>query len=436
MHRRSVSTQLLAPWRRTGESTSPRHARRRRTSKGLALLAAIVLPITISQLMPLSASASGPDTVQFTQTSGSSKAYFQYTPGDGSTVTTQNVTGGGGCSNPTLGASQTGKTKGSTAPILGWAASVYSNQTNYSGTATPAIVGAYNGRTGVCALSQNYSIDNVPQPSSGNSKWGVEELDFTPGTNSVDSGRSFDRATIHIQNNNSTSTTVHLVETSGGSPVAHQDCTIPGSAIAITDTKPDGVVCTGTDASLFGFDKIAIQAPNPGESVSVVQTSTFTLGGGQICTGDTISTASTDGSTSTDVVSASITLNGSTQYCKTYSNFAVSANQPGDYPNVMVFGGSSSQTLPGDDHFTTTIDWGDRPYCQPTECAPTEILLPDATQFTDQTFCPKADPPSTAAWCTTSQKFTYDDVNGTTMTHIVETWDGVGDPTTRRPGGP
>src|ERR1041385_2486487 len=98
MHRRTV-TDIFRGQRRLNRS---------RVYKGVVLLAVIALPITISDLLPIAAKAASPDTIQFTQTSGSSKAYFKYVPGDGSTVTTQNVTGGGGCSSPTIGKSQTG----------------------------------------------------------------------------------------------------------------------------------------------------------------------------------------------------------------------------------------------------------------------------------------------------------------------------------------
>ena len=47
--------------------------------------------------------------------------------------------------------------------------------------------------------------------------------------------------------------------------------------------------------------------------------------------------------------------------------------------------------------------------------------------FQVQTFCAAANPPATAPWCTTSQNYEYVTVNGTTFTHITETWDGLGD---------
>jgi len=437
MHDRSNPRRFRTPLRRA--TVESRHGRvsRGRASKGIALLAAIALPVTISQLLPLAAHAAGPDTVQFTQTSGSSKAYFKYVPGDGSTVTTQNVTGGGGCSNPTLGPAQTGKTQGSTDPILGFSAGAWFNQNDYSGAGASAIVGAYNGSTGVCALAQNYSIDNLAQPSSGNSKWGTEELDFSTGTNPVDAGRNFARATINVANNTATATHVDMIEMLNGQQIAAQTCSLGATTrshsptIVLADTKPDGVTCTGTDASVMGFDTVKIQVPDIGESVSVVSTSTFTLGGGQICDGQTISAS--DESGSSGKVSASLTLDAPSGTCKSYSNFAVSADYPdsnaaGDN-KVVIFSGTGGD-MPEGDHLLITIDWGYVANCEPGVCAPTMISFNNGQSYSPQTFCSAASS-ATPDWCTTSQKFSYVDVNGTTMTHIVETWDGVGDPATR-----
>lgn len=413
-------------------------------SKIIALLAVIVVPFAISDLAPMAASAAGPDTIQFTQTSGSSKAYFKYVPGDGSTATTQNITGGGGCSSPTLGNSVTGKTQGTTDALLGWAAGVWSSQTTYAaGGRSNAIVGAYNGETGVCAEGANFAIDNVPAPHNGNSSWGLEALDFTKGSNAVDKGRDFSRATINIANNNSTATTVHLVETLNGVVEGSQDCPLAGTAksnspaIVAADTKVAGSACTGTDPSFSGFDTIEIQVPNPGESVSVVQTSTFYLGGGKVCGGQTIN--ATDQSGTSGGISASLTLVGPSTDCKYYNSFAVSSNDPdpnaSGFPKAMIFSGVQGDTLPAGDHMITTIDWGPEPECAPTQCQPTQISF-DGTHYVPQTFCAAADPTNTTTpWCTTSQKFSYVTVNGVTMTDITETWDGTGDPTGRRPLG-
>lgn len=418
--------------------------RRRNVYRGLALLAAVSLPITLSELLPLTASATTPDQVLFTQTSGSSKAYFKYVPGGNtSNATTQNVTGGGGCSNPTLGPATTGKTQGSTAPILGWAANVWSSQNSYTaGGATAAIVGAYNGSTGVCALGQNFSIDNVPQPSSGNSKWGVEELDFTSGTNPVDANRPFKEAQINIANNTAKATMVHLVETLNGTQVADQYCKLGATtksnspAIVVADTTPDGTTCTGTDASFMQFDTVKIQVPtNAGDSVSVVQTSTFTLGGGTICGGQTVPATSQQGTSGQ--VSANLTLDAPGSDCKTYANFAVSddnvdPNAPSGYTRAVLFSGTG-QNLPSGDSMTTTVDWGDFPACDPTTCPVTWVTF-DGTTYVPQKFCSAAPYDADTPWCTVSKTFTDVDVNGTTMTHITETWSGVGDPTLRGPG--
>lgn len=437
------STRAFSLTRPTPSSAGAQRTRTgRRVSKALALLVAIVVPVAITELLPTTAHATGPDTVQFTQSSGSSKAYFKYVPGDGSTATTQNVTGGGGCSSPRLGAAQTGKTQGSTAPILGWAGQAWLSQTDYTpGGSSGAVVGAYNGSTGVCATGQNFSIDNVSQPSGGNSKWGLEELDFAAGSNPVDAGRPFTRATVNIINDTSTATTVHMIETLDGTQVASQDCLLAATtksnspSVVAADTTPNGTTCVGTDASFTAFDELKIQVPIAGESVSITQTSTFTLGGGKICGGQTVT--GSDQSGSSGGVSATLTLNAPGTDCKVYANFAVSANRPdpnlpGD-PKVVVFSGTG-QSLPAGDHITTTVDWGYQPACAPATCAPTLISFDGGQTYVPQTFCAAADPANTTTpWCTTTKKFSYVDVNGTTMTHVVESWDGVGDPALRNP---
>src|SRR5262249_47731427 len=89
------------------------------------------------------ASAStNPDTLVYSQQNGAKGQYLQYVPGDGSKVTTQSVTGAGGCATPNTAAQ----------PLLGFSAKNYPN--GYTNSSVPAIVGAYNSRTGVCATPQ------------------------------------------------------------------------------------------------------------------------------------------------------------------------------------------------------------------------------------------------------------------------------------------
>jgi hypothetical protein len=108
-------------------------------------------------------------------------------------------------------------------------------------------------------------------------------------------------------------------------------------------------------------------------------------------------------------------------------------------PKAVIFSGTGGD-LPSGSHITTSIDWGNVPYCTPsgadgtTACALTQIDFNDGTGAHDQTFCSAAPGPTGADWCTTSQKFSYvSDGNGGTLTHITETWDGIGDPSLGHP---
>lgn len=461
MQHRSQPTRFAFLSRRRGTHAAlPTHSPRRgRAKRGVAILALLATPVAVVQLAPLAASASGTgiDTIQFTQTSGSSKAYFKYIPGDGSTATTQNVTGGGGCSNPTIGKAITGTKQGTNDPILGWAAKDWASQTSYvTGGDTAAIVGAYNGETGVCAEAANFSIDNVAQPSSGNSHWGLEALDFSPGTNAVEgANRVFTRATINIANNTSNSTTVHLVETlTGQGVVGIQDCTVGPTtksnspAVVAADTKPGATAACSSikDPTFTTFDNVEIQVPTAGESVSVVQTSTFYLGGGKVCGGTPQTQADTSGSSGG--VSATIALVNSSDgsaapstVCKSYNNFAVTTSYPDpNDPKAVIFSGTGGN-LPSGIVISTKVDWGTVPYCTPdgtpdssgtpttSVCSPTLIDFNDGTDPQPQTYCSAPPGPTGASWCTTSRNYSYVSGGSVTLTHITETWAGKGDPT-------
>src|SRR6266581_1762585 len=52
------------------------------------------------QLGGATTTSTNPDTIQYVQTTGSSGTFIKYVPGDGSKVTNQSVTSGGGCPTP------------------------------------------------------------------------------------------------------------------------------------------------------------------------------------------------------------------------------------------------------------------------------------------------------------------------------------------------
>lgn len=198
--------------------------------------------------------ASGSDVVEYVQTTGNSGTYIQYVPGNGSAPTNESITGGGGCATPTP----------SGVPLLQLSASYYAS--GYSGPSTPAVVGAYKSRTGVCQISP---------------AWGIEQdeaLMFSVGTNALVDGRLFTAATIDLQGNDKSgvATQGELIETLAGKVVGHQN---------FASTLPQGTefpATTGTVAT--GFDQIEIETLSPSTgSLSVVgPTSTFTLGGAHV----------------------------------------------------------------------------------------------------------------------------------------------------------
>src|SRR5438094_12181 len=84
------------------------------------------------QLEGAAATSTNPDTIQYAQNNGANGTYIKYVPGDGSAPTSQAVTGGGGCSTPTVHG----------APVLRFSAKYYAN--GYSGSSVGATVGAFD----------------------------------------------------------------------------------------------------------------------------------------------------------------------------------------------------------------------------------------------------------------------------------------------------
>jgi hypothetical protein len=396
--------------------------RRRLLVAGIAVLA-LALPMAASSgggaslsFKAAPASATGPDTVQYVQTTGSSGTYIQYVPGNGTESTTESVTSGGGCATPSP----------SGIPLLGFSGSLYPDGTYTAGTQTPAIVGAYKQRTGVCSLGQAWSIDNVPTGTAP--KTGAEALDFSLGSNPLVAGRRFTRATLYLQRSDKLtgSVSVELVESLQGSPVASQCYGLGSTSTVQVDTNaPDNTVCpTAGDLSTSGFDTIEIRLLTNGGSVSVVgPSSTFYLTS-QICGTQQIQTSSSQDPTFGQVT-IGVTLSEPSTVCKSYAGFFAqqTVNPDGTVNKVAAFNSFGSAGT----HFVFTIDWGNRPYCTPDPktgpvCPPTQVSADNITYF-PQTFCAAA----TAGQlpCTTSKTYQYVTVNNTTYTHISETWDGL-----------
>lgn len=386
------------------------------TSRGPLIVVAALLSVLALATIAVSAigsptaqgATSTPDKVLYVQTTGSSGTYLQYVPGDGSKVTNQSVTSGGGCATPSP--------KG--VPLLGMSAKVYPS--GYSGGSSPAVVGAYKSRTGVCALGQAWQIE----PNEG--------LVFSVGTNSLVAGRTYAQAQIVLaRQDKSTSASdpavVQLITRLGGTTVGTKTVNLPGPA--------DTPVVADTGLSRTGFDSVEIQVLSPSTAgVSVVgPTSTFTFAN-KLCVTDTINTSSTDGTVSTGQVTDTITYvsNSTSPVCKSYTTFSAVVDD-GTGTRVVDFG---TQSTPGA-RLTSSVDWGLVPKCRPDnsgpepQCPVTTIDFNDGTGEHPQTFCTEANPPATPAWCTTGRSYEYVTVNGVEMTRVKETWSGFGDPTRR-----
>ena len=396
--------------------------RRRLLVAGIGVLA-LALPLAssgggVSSLLTAApASATGPDTVQYVQTTGSSGTYIQYVPGNGSKPTTESVTSGGGCATPSP----------SGVPLLAFSASTYPDSTYTAGTQTPAIVGAYKQRTGVCSLGQAWAIDNVPTgPQTG-----AEALDYTEGSNSLVAGRPFTRATLDLQRSDKLtgSVSVELVESLKGSQVASQCYGLPSTSTVQVDTNaPDNTVCPSTgDPAKSSFDTIEIRVLTNGGSVSVVgPSSTFYLAS-QICGTQQIQTTSSQDPIYGQVTFG-VTLSEPSTVCKSYAGFFSQQTVSPDGTSVSKLAAFNSFGSDGT-HFVFTLDWGNFPFCTPDGlagpvCPPTKVsLAADGSNAVPQTYCAAATVGQLP--CTVSKTYAYVTVNGTTYTHITETWDGL-----------
>jgi hypothetical protein len=373
-------------------------------------IAAVAASVSILQLGgPASASGTA-DKITYNQTTGNKGTYIQYVPGDGSKVTNESVTSGGGCATP--------NPQG--VPLLAFSAKYYAS--GYSGSSTDAIVGAYKARTGVCQITQAWSIEVN------------EALIFAPGANSLTTGREFSRAQIQLEREDKSTASdppavVQAVLRLGSTVVSTQNFSIAG---------PNGTQITLDTGSDFGFDSIELRVLSPSTgSISVVgPTSTFTFAN-QICPGETITDTSTEGSVSAGQVSASFTfVSAPGGACKSYTTFDASASD--STSSTLKSVKFLSQSLAGA-HMTATFDWGLFPYCRPDASADTDhpgaptcptTSVDFGSGFVTQTFCPPNGATVTTPWCTTSKHFDYvqDPADSSvTEVHITETWDGLGD---------
>jgi hypothetical protein len=378
-----------------------------------AAFATFLVATGVMGWVPLGGAAStvtpNPDTILYSQQTGNNGTYILYVPGDGSKTTKEGITSGGGCATP----SPVG------APLLNFGAKYYPN--GYANPSTGAIVGAFKSRTGVCQISQAWSIEVN------------EGLVFSVGSSPLTVGRLFTRAQIKLEREDkSTSTsapvTGRLIERVGSSQVGSTPFSISG---------PDGTGITGDTGTVpTGFDSIEIQVLTPSVgSVSVVgPTSTFTFAS-KICAGQTITSTSNDGTAASGEVTADVTYLGTASgpACKSYTFFGADANDPASTTGKSV--SFLSQEVTGA-HITATFDWGYFPYCRADATADPNVPACPTTYFVfnDGTSAPQTYCSSDAAlnnpavpWCTVSRHYDYVSVNGVTLVHITETWDGMGD---------
>ena len=344
------------------------------------------------------ATSTTPDKIIYSQQNGKNGSYLQYVPGDGSKVTTQPVTGAGGCATPNA-----------TTPVLDFSAKYYPN--GYSNASQNAIVGAYNNRTGVCAITPAWAVDNG------------EGLIFAPGaTNNLSKGRLFASAVLNLEREDKAGGTLTgvLIERVGGSQVGTKNFSITS-----------GVITVNTGTVPTGFDQLEVRVTSPSAgSISVVgPTSTFTFAG-QICPGDSISDTSTGGSSTSGEVTATITY-ASGSGCKSYTDFhASSTDIASSDGKSMTF---LSQPLAGA-HITIHIDWGNLALCR-SDATSDPNVPPCPTSLVDLGSGPVPEAYCAAATvsqpvCSTFKQFTNipDPANASnTVVHEVEDFDALGD---------
>ncbi len=463
--------------------------------------AGIAVPaVEIGVAAPSVASATQQSEIFYYQQKGGGGSYIEYSGADGTILTQKLSSGGGGCSSPTV-----------SSPVLAFSASYYPS--GYSLPPTPASVGAYNLRTGVCAIAPDWQI----QPNEG--------LIFSVGDNPLTVSQVFSQASIPLEREDKTAGPLsgtlvfRLKDTSGVEQVVATQTFTVGSGVGTVAVAQSGIVPSG-------FDQVEIQVDSPSSgAVSVVgpttvngttvvptfylasapaitsaNSTTFDAGtpgsftvtttgvptpslndngfsgctsslptgvsftdngngtatlagtpgpatGGtytvcisatnivstatqvftltvnpEVCSGTTLGATQGSGSD----VSATLTV---TSGCKNYSAFVTAGNESSTEQTVD-FATTGTQTFTA----TAQLNWGLLPYCVPNSsggssgqpiCAPTMVTINGVTY--PQTFCSQSSPPA-SGWCTTNVSYTYETVDGTLYTNIVEKWYGAGDP--------
>jgi hypothetical protein len=381
---------------------------------GVIGVAAIVAPITFTAGLPAlsggpgsvafaagacTSAIPGDDAVCYIQSPTPSETY-QYAPAVGaSSAQTANVSGN--CATATPGAL-----------FLNVCGFVYASGT-YAGASKAAILGTNGTATGVGAVSPAWTIDNK---TTGN-KSQAEAIDFSAGPGLTN--RPMLDAQIQIQRKDTgvaqnPSVGVQLVEfDSLGNVIATQNCSIVGNTgTQITaDTNGAGGNCTSAPgpAAPSPFQTVEVRDTTVSTSISVVNTSTFTLGN-QVCAPNFVNP------NSGPIQGAKLTV---TSGCKTFASFTSTGNNFGQGQGLDFEGGTGNIAL------TLNIPWApETPACQPDAPAPsppappgplplptcaTHIVQINGQNFTDQLYCAKADPitlPS-GTLCTIDKTYTF-----------------------------
>jgi hypothetical protein len=412
-----------------------RFTAKRLIGAGVIGVAAIVAPISLTVGLPIlnsgtatvasaAAASCTPvnaafDTICYIQAPNGIPDTYQYVPATGQPPAPQTVTVSGNCATATPGDA-----------ILNMCGFVYSSNT-YAGASKAANLGTNGTATGVGAVSPSWTLDN----KLSGQKQQAEAIDFSAGgSTTVANNRPFNDAQIQIQRKDTgvaqnPAVTVQLVEfDSSGKLLATQNCTINGNTgTQITaDTNGSGIGgnCLGSQAP--AFQTVEVRDLTVSTSISVVNTSTFTLQN-ELCGGPG-NTIGSNGLPPNQAV-ASITLNAAPNVCKPFSAFT--STTTGSTTNVEF----DASALGEDLSWTIVVNWPEQSFCTPDGsppgpvCAPTTVSFSDPVTGTvvngqDQTYCAAATAQNQL--CTVSKQFNYNvpPINGAPGVQITETWSG------------
>jgi hypothetical protein len=380
---------------------------------GVLAVAGAAVPLLLTASSSHASTPAPPDTVQYVQSKQTSQEQFNAggDPKAAGSFTQPLTGGGGGCSAPTVNN-----------PVLAFGASFYPS--GYGAPSQPGSVGAYQGRTGVCAVAPDWAVNNL------------EGLIFEVGPNAAVAGRDFARAQIVLEREDKGSemlmgnVVLRLKNAQGiETQVASYGFQIgTGSGTqTVADTQ-----ALAAPAMAPIFDEVEIQNTDTnGGLLSVVgPTNTFTMES-QLCAGSQVFANVNPGD---DPNLSKVNIIASGSGCKPYSAFtATGATGTSKIIDFAAQGGSAGEM------FTAVFDWGDVAYCTPPAsgattsppaprtCPPTLISFDNGLTRQPETFCPGgANPPNTPPWCAVDVKYSFDNINGTNYTHIVEDWSGKG----------